>query len=113
MDGHDPAHTNVHFFIDETEVSDVAVVDGKAVSDNSQSFIAPNFQKVELGWQYWHDDGAHHFTGGDLWLDDVVIDDQRIHCPSKGRWRVQLHAHQARPPHPDQRQVSVAGELGS
>ena len=23
------------------------------------------------------------FTGGDLWLDDVVIDDERIHCPAK------------------------------
>jgi hypothetical protein len=81
MDGQDPKNTNVHFFIDEQEVSDVAVVNGKAVSDAGQTFIAPQFQKVELGWQFWHDDNNMHFTGGDLWLDDVVIDDQRIHCP--------------------------------
>jgi hypothetical protein len=83
MDGKDPQKTNVHFFIDEQEVSDVAVVNGAAVADAGQKFIAPQFQKVELGWQFWHDDQNKHFTGGDLWLDDVVIDDERIHCPAK------------------------------
>jgi hypothetical protein len=82
MDGKDPMKTNVHFFIDETEVSDVAVVNGLAVTGANQKFIAPNFEKVELGWQFWHDDSGKRFTGGDMWLDDVVVDDQRIHCPT-------------------------------
>jgi len=73
----------VHFIIDETEVSDVAVVNGKAVRGDNRKFVAPQFQKVELGFQYWHDDGAQFFTGGDMWLDDVVINDSRIHCPAK------------------------------
>jgi hypothetical protein len=81
MDGENPAMTNVHFFIDETEISDVAVVDGQAVTGGAK-FVAPQFKKVELGFQYWHDDGAQFFTGGDMWLDDVVISDARIHCPA-------------------------------
>jgi hypothetical protein len=83
MDGADPQKTNVHFFIDEAEVTDVAVMNGMAVTGDNQKFVAPQFKQVELGWQFWHDDQNKHFTGGDLWLDDVVIDDQRIHCPAK------------------------------
>jgi len=72
------ATANMHFFVDGTELTDIAVQDGKAPGDASPKWLSAPFAKLELGWQYWN--GAY---GGELWLDDVAIGSSRMTCPPK------------------------------
>ena len=67
---------NIHFYLNGTELTDVAVVDGNSPNTTDKKWHSVPFAKLQLGWQYWN--GSF---GGEMWLDDVAIGSARLTCP--------------------------------
>ena len=71
------AASSMHFYVDGSELTDIAVQAGKGPGDNAVKWQSVPFAKLLLGWQYWND-----AYGGQLWLDDVAIGSARMPCPA-------------------------------
>jgi hypothetical protein len=72
------AAANMHFYVDGTEITDMAVVNGNSPNTMDHAWHSVPFAKLQLGWQYWN--GSF---GGQMWLDDVAIGTARLNCPPK------------------------------
>jgi hypothetical protein len=76
------ATNEMQFFLNSTELSDMHVTDrgegcgGQALA--GQWLAPPAFQTLYLGWEHYQQ--AQNPI--DLWMDDVVVDTQRIGCPA-------------------------------
>jgi len=60
-------------------VNDAHVVgsgEGCIGNDLGGTWRAPNFNKVQLGWESYQQDGEHT-----MYIDDVILDDKPIACP--------------------------------
>ena len=67
---------NIHFYLNGTELTDVAVVDGNSPNTTDKKWHSVPFAKLQLGWQYWN--GSF---GGEMWLDDVALGQCPTHLP--------------------------------
>ena len=75
----DGPKNEMHFWLDGAEVPDLTVAGlGQGCVHQNASFpwLAPSFERIELGWESYQADEARV-----LWIDDVVLSKQRIGCP--------------------------------
>ncbi|MBX7101378.1 MAG: hypothetical protein K1X89_26930, partial [Myxococcaceae bacterium] len=69
----DGQNNEEHFWLDEVEVLDAAVLPNK-------HWYAPQpFDSLEIGLRLYHTEDAG-FTAYDVWFDELALDDQRIGC---------------------------------
>ena len=70
---------DMRFWLDGTEVADLHVTQqgmGCGGQDLGGDWLAPDFERMYLGWESYQQDDAR-----EAWIDDVIIDDQPIGCP--------------------------------
>jgi hypothetical protein len=76
------ATNDMQFWLNGTELTDIHVTDrgegcgGQALA--GQWLAPPAFQTLYLGWEHYQ----QTMNPIDLWMDDVVVDTQRIGCPA-------------------------------
>ena len=78
----DGPKNTMHFWLDGEALEDITVVetgDGCIAHETDDTWIAPTFSTLRLGWQHYQSlSNEIH-----MWVDDVALDDQRVGCPAQ------------------------------
>ncbi len=61
----------------DTDLTMTGTGQGCVNQPSTYEWLAPSFQRVDLGWESYQPDAAR-----DFWIDDVALGTQRIGCPS-------------------------------
>jgi hypothetical protein len=76
------ATNDMQFWLNGTELTDIHVTgsgEGCVAQDLGGQWLAPPaFQTLYLGWEHYQ----QTMNPIDLWMDDVVVDTQRVGCPA-------------------------------
>jgi hypothetical protein len=75
----DGPHNTMRFWLDGTEVPGLAMTGlGQGCVNQPADFpwLAPSFERVELGWESYQADDART-----IWIDDVALGTARLGCP--------------------------------
>jgi hypothetical protein len=76
----DGPNDTMHFWMNGTADADLTMNgtgQGCTSQPSTYKWLAPSFQRVDLGWESYQADDAR-----DFWIDDVAIGTQRIGCPA-------------------------------
>ena len=76
----DGPNDEMRFWLDGTEIEGLHVAQqgqGCGGHDLGDDWLAPDFDKMWLGWESYQNDDAR-----EAWIDDVIIDDAPIGCPA-------------------------------
>ncbi|MEZ4302301.1 MAG: hypothetical protein R3B70_45660 [Polyangiaceae bacterium] len=75
----DGPSNDLRFWLDGQEITDMHVAgagEGCIGHDLGDVWLAPQFEKMSLGWESYQQDDAR-----EAWIDDVILDDEPIGCP--------------------------------
>jgi hypothetical protein len=76
------ASNEMQFWLNGTELTDIHVTgmgEGCVANDLGGQWIAPPaFQTLYLGWEHYQ----QTMNPIDMWMDDIVVDTQRVGCPA-------------------------------
>jgi hypothetical protein len=76
------ASNEMQFWLNGTELTDIHVTgmgEGCVANDLGGQWLAPPaFQTLYLGWEHYQ----QTMNPIDLWMDDIVVDTQRVGCPA-------------------------------
>jgi hypothetical protein len=68
----------MHLWLDEQEVTKIAIFNISTQCCPNQPWTLPPFEKMDIGWETYQADSTQ--SGYDLWVDEVMLDTQRIGC---------------------------------
>jgi hypothetical protein len=77
----DGANANMRFWLDGAELTDLAVNrtgEGCVAPPMDQTWVAPTFERLNLGWESYQTDEARS-----IWIDDVVFSTEQVGCPAR------------------------------
>lgn len=77
----DGSKNQMHLWLDGTAADDLTIDgkgDGCVNQDASYTWAAPNFERLDVGWESYQQDDART-----LYIDDLAISKTRINCPAK------------------------------
>lgn len=75
----DGPNTTMRFWLNGAELTDLTMTGtGQGCVNQAADYpwSAPSFERIDLGWESYQDDGARV-----IWIDDVALGTQRLGCP--------------------------------
>jgi hypothetical protein len=75
----DGPNNTMRFWLNGSELTDLAMTGtGQGCVHQAADFpwLAPSFERIDLGWESYQDDDARV-----IWIDDVALGTQRLGCP--------------------------------
>ncbi len=75
----DGPNNSMHFWLDGKALADLTMSgtgQGCVHQDASFEWLAPTFSRIDLGWESYQADDART-----MWIDDVALGTERLHCP--------------------------------
>lgn len=77
----DGPNASMRFWLDGEELTDIAITrtgDGCVAPPADQTWVAPTFERLNVGWESYQTDEARS-----IWIDDVVFSSSPVGCPAR------------------------------